>query len=313
MALHEQIIYQDHYERKQQFNRFVKGLFESEDLVEIRAIKHGIAKRACSSRVVDRLWLPAIELVKRFDRLDALNRSGADIYFGVNPRTHRSGNKDAIHQCRSFWADVDNVDPSHLSDRLDHVPDPTIVVASGHGAHVYWKLDEAELVEFKNTRFRFESMLRRFCTNIGADSTHDVSRILRLPGFLNLKREPKPCRIVSMRAELSHSLSALKIWCDQEPICQSEFEISTISTVSSREMASNHDVGDVRRIRGLIAWLDRPVKDRSRRDFGVVCQLLRLGLAPGAVCQLVDGHSKFTSTRYTNLTVKNAMISVRRR
>jgi hypothetical protein len=58
----------------------------------------------------------------------------------------------------------------------------------------------------------------------------------------------------------------------------------------------------------LISRLDRPCRDRSRRDFAIVCDLLRLGLSREEIWSLVAGTSKFESDGrpYFDLTVTNA-------
>jgi hypothetical protein len=62
-----------------------------------------------------------------------------------------------------------------------------------------------------------------------------------------------------------------------------------------------------RRIRGLVRYLDRQVDDRSRRDFWVVCNLLRLGLSVEEIRALVASHSKFNDNQlYLETTLQNA-------
>jgi hypothetical protein len=58
----------------------------------------------------------------------------------------------------------------------------------------------------------------------------------------------------------------------------------------------------------LVSRLDSPTPDRSRRDFAIVCDLLRLGLAREAIRQLVSGRSKFESNgrSYFDVTISNA-------
>ena len=58
----------------------------------------------------------------------------------------------------------------------------------------------------------------------------------------------------------------------------------------------------------LVSRLDRPTPDRSRRDFAIVCDLLRLGLAKEDIWDLVSGRSKFESNgrSYFDVTISNA-------
>ena len=54
--------------------------------------------------------------------------------------------------------------------------------------------------------------------------------------------------------------------------------------------------------------LEKPCLDRSRRDFAIVCDLLRLGLTREQIWPLVRGSSKFESNgrKYFELTIANA-------
>jgi hypothetical protein len=63
----------------------------------------------------------------------------------------------------------------------------------------------------------------------------------------------------------------------------------------------------------LVRRLERPSLDRSRRDFAIVCDLLRLGLAREEIWELVSDTSKFESggRPYFDLTFTNAERSVR--
>ena len=58
----------------------------------------------------------------------------------------------------------------------------------------------------------------------------------------------------------------------------------------------------------LVSRLDRDSPDRSRRDFAIVCDLLRLGLAKEQIWDLVSDKSKFESNgrSYFEVTFANA-------
>jgi hypothetical protein len=58
----------------------------------------------------------------------------------------------------------------------------------------------------------------------------------------------------------------------------------------------------------IVRNLDRPSQDRSRRDFAVVCDLIRLGLSAEEIWPLVASRSKFESNgrAYFDVTIANA-------
>ena len=65
-------------------------------------------------------------------------------------------------------------------------------------------------------------------------------------------------------------------------------------------------------VKELVGRLDRPSPDRSRRDFAIICDLLRLGLSRDEIWELVAGTSKFESAGrpYFDLTFTKAERSV---
>ena len=65
-------------------------------------------------------------------------------------------------------------------------------------------------------------------------------------------------------------------------------------------------------IQNLVARLDTEVSDRSRRDFAVVCGLLRQGVGLEEVGRLVEGKSKFQNNpKYLAQTLMNALRAIR--
>jgi hypothetical protein len=62
----------------------------------------------------------------------------------------------------------------------------------------------------------------------------------------------------------------------------------------------------------LARQLGKPARDRSRRDFAITCDLLRLGLTGEEIWPLVCGSSKFESNGrpYFDVTIANAERSI---
>jgi len=163
-------------------------LFEPGDIIELRFILKG--------KPVLKRWTTAQDLPDMADELDALNRQGYNIYFGPNPRqaTGTSGDEN-VKLARCLFCDFDGIDPGGGCGRFEFVytdifgaglPEPTLAVHSGHGVHVYWRLDEP-MYDMNLWR----SMQSQINARLGADRTiKNPERIMRLPGFLNTKREP---------------------------------------------------------------------------------------------------------------------------
>jgi hypothetical protein len=139
-----------------------------------------------------------------------------DVYLGCGLSPTDNG---PDHRCKAaevvaipgLWADVDIAGPAHKGKGLppdldvawsvinDMPLPPSLVVNSGHGLQPWWLLpapwvfagggerdDAASLVQEWQGRLH-EIAARKKWT---LDSTHDLARILRLPGTLNRKCEP---------------------------------------------------------------------------------------------------------------------------
>jgi hypothetical protein len=287
--------------------RFVTTLYAEGDLIEVRPIElwHGPGGKRSRPLSDARQWLHPTEIVRAFDELWAINLTErGNIFMGVNPRTRVGGGTKAdVAICRSVWAELDRMSLETATRwRQLALPSPTVVVASGGGAHLYWMLEEPLSVQEPNVRSRFEAMLKALYTDLKCDSTSDVSRLLRLPGFWNVKdfrlgSRPRECRLVHCNGDLRYPLSQFERWFEK-----SEEQAAPVP------VAAVAPAGDDARIQQLVARLDIEVPDRSARDFAIVCELLRLGLTREGIWPLVQGKSKFSARgrEYFERTVYNA-------
>lgn len=285
-----------------QLAMFVSALFKPHDLVEVRCIRSASSEPTSVPLVVERAWLSPQQLLEQYSTFACLNEAGANIYFGVNPRARRGGAKDDVSVVRCIWADIDDVCPDEALERWSGiVPIPSIAVASGNGTHAYWRLNSDYSTSRTDDRATFESLLKNLYRDLGADSTQDVSRLLRLPGFFNVKRGKSPCELLTCDSSRQYSLSAFEYWMKPAPDVANQ-----LVSVSRAYLPTDHDT---RRIRGLIRHLDVPVDNRSQRDFAVLCGLLRLGLDSATIWSLVQGHSKFEDggKRYFAITLENVL------
>lgn len=141
-----------------------------------------------------------------------------DVYFGVGLRGFKAaegrGGSDDVTVIPGLWVDIDIAGPAHKEtalppddraalDALAEIPmPPTIAIDSGNGLHAYWlfrepwTLDSAdERKEAQTLAERWQVAIRQIWTAHGwkLDPTHDLARVLRLPGTYNHKsKPPKP-------------------------------------------------------------------------------------------------------------------------
>lgn len=288
-------------------HRFLRVLFEPADTVEIRPIEiwtDVVSKRRHSSVLHEhRMWLTPHEIADRESILSELNTaSRANVFMGVNPRAaHGGSRKSDVRICRSVWVDMDDVTPESARWRchITGLPDPSLLVDSGSGVHLYWILREPVCVSTLENRRNFEVRLKMLYQRLRADSTNDVTRLLRLPGFKNMKdarngAETPMCRLVWYSPDERFELDRLL------PSYSASWSRPRLKKDSMRQQD-----GQVGRI---IARLDRTVTDRSRRDFGVICCLIRIGVRPEEIWRLVKHCSKFATAgrSYFETTIANA-------
>ena len=105
------------------------------------------------------------------------------------------GNKDAIR--------------AHLD--ASTFPIPSVLIDSGGGIHGYWLLRDTFALESDDQRSAAEVIQRLWVQTIGADpAVHDLTRILRIPGTLNLKYDPAPPVVwLSCDLDCTYSIQAL--------------------------------------------------------------------------------------------------------
>lgn len=147
-----------------------------------------------------------------------------DVYVGCCPvdrlpkdgKRHNAGDVTGL---TAVWADIDVRDATHKAadlpatreEALDKIaraglPAPTITVDSGHGLHVWWAFKEMLPITNQIERKRAATLVAGFQASIRAaigtmDSTHDLARVLRIPGTTNLKSDPVPVRILASGVE----------------------------------------------------------------------------------------------------------------
>lgn len=294
---------------REQFHRYAAVLVQNNGfagrLVEVRPVETWTEHGKKQSRVVTNRWLTPGEFKASYDDLRKLNET-ANVFVGVNPRASRQSTKPAVHEAICMSADLDyrTPDAARLACLGAGLPEPTMLVDSGHGSHVYYLFEAPYRFVTPEHLELFEQAGRGFHRAIGADFTHDVTRLLRVPGLANNKdlrngTSPVPCTLVQCDpARLVPASLFLDRWRPEE----------RPSHPISLDRHYLPDARTERRIRGLINYLaNDQVSDRSRRDFGVLVGLLRLGVSAEEIWLLVKDHSKFATNgeRYFETTLRN--------
>jgi len=188
----------------QSLSQYASVVWAPKDLIEIRTLP---TKRKNGLQPVS-IWTIAGDITNFTDRLSEMNNVGLNIYAGVCPRKERgSTTDDATLPGMAAWADCDRINPR---DAWKHtikagMPQPSMAINSGHGAHLYWGLNnKAPLAELS-------ILVGDIAALLGSDpSVKNPSRIMRLPGFMNLKDPCAPCKLLFVEPGARYDFADLR-------------------------------------------------------------------------------------------------------
>jgi hypothetical protein len=187
------------------------------NLVAIDPVTKGVSAETfdfCSDKTLALDWI--------------LQRNGkANLYFSINaPKTDARPDtklrRDEIGQVRAFHVDIDNLEgePDWDMDCL-----PSAVIDSGGGRWGFWKLDTPIPVEDVTA---IEAQNRALTGRFHGDTqAHNLDRIARLPGTLNIPNEAKRkkgrveaiAKVLAL-SKLTYSPAEVAEWCPPAAVSQ---------------------------------------------------------------------------------------------
>lgn len=129
-----------------------------------------------------------------------------NVYFSVNTlmkrdekRSNFKAVKEEIESAEWLHVDVDPADGQDIKEERERVlagftdrlpkglPEPTVIIFSGGGFQAFWKLKEPVRIDGDITKAEeFELYNKRLEQIFGGDHCHNVDRIMRLPGTINI-------------------------------------------------------------------------------------------------------------------------------
>lgn len=296
--------------------QLLRAIFHPNDLIEVRPIESWCDGPRKRSRILGQRWARLSEIETVFPWLETLNQSQhANAFFGVCPRTRNGGTKKDVACVRAAWCDIDHCRPDEVLFRSDEVnlPRPSIVIDSGHGVHVYWVFNTVFVLSDDGAVAKAEGILQRLSVVLGGDHTQDVCRVLRLPGFPNVKDARNgtpsvPCRIVEINPmPVLEDLDELAEYLPD--VAHSTPSGATTAKASDQEPTSEGDEL-TRRARQRLG--DKVITDRSKVDFQFLADAIRDGYQKEEVWRAVGGLSKFAERgrSYFDLTWKKASAAI---
>ncbi len=187
-------------------------LFEAapEGTIFLTALGPGGAVHSLAAREINR--------VEAF--LQRHDQTGVGLYFCVGTLLDggRGRSKQNVGWIAGLHADVDFKDhdcaPEEIQRRLDQALLPaSLVIGTGGGLHCYWLFHEAETATPEAVA-RVEVALRRLADHLGGDpQCAEISRLMRVPGTVNFKRQvPVAVRVLEDRPAARYELTELEEW-----------------------------------------------------------------------------------------------------
>ena len=137
----------------------------------------------------------------------------------ITPNTTYNGKRGSnnIRHLRSLFIDLDHKEYS-FNDLVYYtwelvldgkIPKPSMVVASGRGAHLYWRIEHAPFQALATWQ-ELEDYLCYQLKEVGADKkATDAARVLRLPDTLN-SRNNVECKVMIINDEITYSMYDLR-------------------------------------------------------------------------------------------------------
>jgi len=217
--------------------------------------------------------------------LNEQNLSGADLFIGMNPMKNGipSRTKENVREIRHVYLDLDEDAGAslHALRTSGDAPSPNFVVDTSPGKHqVVWRVEGLE-------QQQAESLLHSLAKQFGGDSAAtDVSRVLRLPGFVNKKYSEQ--FVVRVRHETArvYQLGDFRI---QEDSPEAPHHLGD-SHEPSRRIAPGH-------------------KSQSEADWAYAKRALARGDEPGVIIRRIADYrsdDKADPVYYARLTVSKA-------
>jgi hypothetical protein len=216
-------------------------------------------------------------------------QGNANVYYSVNELKPSVLNRKAVKQdvAQALHLHVDVDDQTALSRISEFVPKPTTVVFSGGGYQAFWKLREPT-----RDMNRVERINAELARKLGGDKCHNVDRIMRLPGTINVPnakkrkagRVPTLAHVVDNETDWSRTY-ALDDFEDPgpEPPSDAMYAPSVVEPVAVDQLPANIPAATIELVKvgddpaAPIGSKDAHFPSRSEVVWRVACELARVG------------------------------------
>lgn len=184
-------------------------------------------------------------IVRVWPRLKALQSKGQGIFITVQETDLTGRETHNITALRACFVDFDpptikgqkapftEQERAAILERLAAAPlPPNLVINSGNGIHAYWSLEPGQPIDqFRDTQ---KALIRFFDTD---KAVHDLPRVMRLPGTLHLKSEPRAVTIIESHDRPPVTLEQIRA---AYPLPELPKSKPTIPTYSPVDLSSDY-------------------------------------------------------------------------
>lgn len=242
-----------------------------------------------------------------------------NMYFHVNTVMHdlrKKAERTDIKSVDWFHVDIDPEEGQDLEKERDRclelltsklpqdIPSPTVIIFSGGGYQGFWRLEEPILVngdlELAEDTKRYNQKLEQ---KFGADNCHNIDRIMRLPGTVNIPgakklkkgRKPALAKVLLFEEFNIYPVSEFKKFEMSVQQSQQSLDFESAPTPESIDDLDRWDISPNHKeliITGK--WPNQPNRyvSRSEAVFAVVAELVR-ARAPDNVIEWVITNPSF--------------------
>lgn len=256
-----------------------------------------------------------------------------NLYFHVNPtRRPLTSKASKADIARLAWLHVD-IDPRAREDLTAEreralkalqafKPRPTVIIDSGGGFQGFWRLQPSDALEVGGDLAKaaeleaYNIQLERV---LGADRTHNIDRIMRLPGTVNVPnakkrakgRKPAPTKLVTFDDAAVYPIRAftpaVHVQTAGDPLPGGRPKVRVAGNVpdmGTEELAAwakEHGKTISERTLALIATGDDPVEpgkyqSRSEALFAACCALARAGVDDEVIYAVITGSNAIAAS-----------------
>lgn len=270
-------------------------------------------------KVVDKSSYLKLPLDRERIITDVLSRNGRQmITVGPAPRVEtpqrgKSGKDQDVISTTCIWADLDFKQAEggaiEVIQRIRRFPlRPSIVINTGYGRHVYFVFNRVLRAEDLP---EWDEMIKGLRDALRGDSTINLSRVMRLPGTLNIKQEyAVPCEICEEDSSwLRYSIEEVKA-----AIAEGLRYWSKGPTGTRKEQLSQanilldlHRRGVREDLRRAVLTGERTIRtginagrsdDESGRDFWIATTLLERGFDTGEIKTIFRANPKGCGSKW---------------